>query len=92
MLFRAGRCGLIRVNEKQMIAFYNSSVSTDYLLMLTQMDMLVNWATQTMDIFVNGSYRDTCNFFDSDVGEVDQALLYNLNSSISYWSNLVICK
>lgn len=62
------------------------------MLMLTQMDMVMNWDARNVDIFVNGSYRDSCNFFDEDISEVDQVLLYNLNSSTSYWSNLVICK
>jgi hypothetical protein len=64
ILFRASRGGLIKVNEKQMIAFYNDSVSSDSDIKLTQMDLVVNWESHTIDIFVNSSYKDTCKFFD----------------------------
>jgi hypothetical protein len=92
ILFRAGRGGLIRENEKQMEAFYNNSVTSDSDIKLTQMDLLVNWEKRRIDIFVNRSYKDTCNFFDDNIQSVDQVLLYNLYNSTSYWRDLVICQ
>lgn len=60
MLFRAGRGGLVRVNEKQMISFYNDSVSTDYEIKLTQVDLLLDWDHKTIQIFVGGKFKEKC--------------------------------
>jgi hypothetical protein len=64
ILFRAGRSGLIRVNEKQMISFYNESVSTDANIKLTQMDLVVNWESKIIEVFINNKFKEKCNFFE----------------------------
>lgn len=53
LLFRAGKAGFIRVNENQMISFYNSSVSTDADVKTIKMDILLNWNASTINVFVN---------------------------------------
>lgn len=64
ILFRAGRSGLIRVNEKQMISFYNESVCTDANIKLTQMDLVVNWESKIIEVFINNKFKEKCNFFE----------------------------
>ena len=68
-----------------MVSFYNTSVSNDQSVKLTQIDLKLNWTEKTIDIFVNNSFSDQCEFFTKDIENVNKLLIYNLYNSISYW-------
>ena len=74
-----------------MISFYNSSVSNDTNIKLIKMDLILNWTTKVVDVFVQGNYMGNAKFFQ-EAETVDRIRLYNLYQSTSYWSNLVVCK
>lgn len=90
MLFRAGKAGFIRVNENQMISFYNSSISTDIEVKTIKMDILLDWSNYVVNVFVNGEWKGSANFFQKAIS-VNKLRLYNLYQSTSYWKNLVVC-
>jgi len=90
LLFRAGKAGFIRVNENQMISFYNSSISDDSNVTTIKMDIILDWTSQTVKIHVNGVYQGSALFFQTATS-VDKLRLYNLYQSTSYWKNLVVC-
>ena len=90
LLFRAGKAGFIRVNENQMISFYNSSVSTDSSVKTIKMDILLNWTTNAVNVFVEGKWKGAATFFQKP-STVNMLRLYNLYQSTSYWKNIVVC-
>ena len=74
-----------------MISFYNTSVSTDSDVKLTQIDLLIDCEEQNMAVFVNEKFMVYAEFFEKEVKAVSSVLLYNLYNSVSYWQDLVIC-
>ena len=46
-----------------MISFYNSSVSNDTNIKLIKMDLIFNWTTKVVDVFVQGNYMGNAKFF-----------------------------
>lgn len=40
-----------------MVSFYNSSVSTDSEIKLTQVDLLLNWDDQEIRVFIDEEYK-----------------------------------
>jgi hypothetical protein len=73
-----------------MICFYNSSVSTDSDVKTTKMDILLDWASSTVEVFVNGEWKGSATFFQKS-SSVNKIRLYNLYQSTSYWKNIVVC-
>ncbi|CAD8151828.1 unnamed protein product [Paramecium pentaurelia] len=91
--FRCGYAGFVRVNDNQMITFYNSSVSTDSKIIWTQADILLNWDTQEVLVFMNESYMGSTSFYHQEVTKVNEVMLYNLKpNTTSWWKNIKICK
>jgi hypothetical protein len=73
-----------------MISFYNSSVSTDAIVKTIKMDILLDWSTNTVNVFVNGEWKGAATFFQKATS-VNKIRLYNLYHSTSYWKNIVVC-
>lgn len=48
------------MNEQQMISFYNSSVSHDNDIRLTQVDLVVDWELKKIEIFIDNQFKDKC--------------------------------
>jgi len=46
-----------------MISFYNSSVSNDSDVKTIKMDILLNWNISSVNVFVNGQWKGSANFF-----------------------------
>ncbi|KRX07554.1 Cyclic nucleotide-binding protein [Pseudocohnilembus persalinus] len=92
--FRCGNAGFIRVNDQQMVGFYNSTVSekstTD--VKWTQCDVLLDWDKQSVDIFIDETYKGQGEFYHSEVSKVDKLQMYNLKpGTVSYFKNLEVC-
>lgn len=73
-----------------MISFYNSSVSTDSSVKTIKMDILLDWTTSAVNVFVNGEWKGAATFFQKATS-VNKLRLYNLYQSTSYWKNIVVC-
>jgi hypothetical protein len=73
-----------------MVSFYNTSVSDDSNVTTIKIDLILDWASQSVNIYVDGTSKGSANFFQSATS-VDKLRLYNLYQSTSYWKNLVVC-
>mmetsp|Transcript_32596 Transcript_32596/g.29452 ORF Transcript_32596/g.29452 Transcript_32596/m.29452 type:complete len:155 (+) Transcript_32596:317-781(+) len=95
--FRAGFAGLVRVNENQIVSFYDETVlpeinegSLDPIW--TDVDLTMNWDDHVVNVYLNGTEMASTGFYYNEVEEADKVLLYNLSpGSKSYIRELEIC-
>jgi hypothetical protein len=58
-----------------------------------KVDVKIDWKKKTLSLFINSTFKGFTDFYDADIQNVDQILLYNLNpNTVSYWKNLELCK
>jgi hypothetical protein len=94
--FRLGNNGLIRVNQNQVLEFYNNTgISTIGFNGVTPSsennvknvrwikgDFLFDWDSYTVRTFLNGTYYAKDNFYYEDkFGFADGIMIYNLKGS-----------
>lgn len=98
MVFRCGHNGLIRLNFKQTIDFYNSTVSGDSLTNTGEVkwrkaEFTFNYDTQEITFYYNNANDDsvTVPFYYSKLESANGLMLYNLKpGSTSYFKELIV--
>eukprot|EP01016_Furgasonia_blochmanni_P042631 TRINITY_DN5675_c0_g1_i3.p1 TRINITY_DN5675_c0_g1~~TRINITY_DN5675_c0_g1_i3.p1 ORF type:complete len:229 (+),score=48.92 TRINITY_DN5675_c0_g1_i3:49-687(+) len=91
--FRCGYAGFIRVNDNQMIDFYNFTISNASAgVIWTKADITFNWDDKTVNIYLNDTSKGTANFYHKGVTEVDTLAIYNLNpGTTSFFKEIEVC-
>ncbi|KAL4431795.1 hypothetical protein ABPG74_015235 [Tetrahymena malaccensis] len=95
VLFRCGNAGFVRVNDNQMIDFYNSTIeekSDPTIPTWTRCDIFLDWNSQSLRVYLNQTFKAEVNFYFNDVPNIDTIRVYNLKpSTMGYFQNIMVC-
>ncbi|KAL4461432.1 hypothetical protein ABPG72_015553 [Tetrahymena utriculariae] len=95
VLFRCGNAGFVRVNDNQMIDFYNSTIEEKQdptVPSWTRCDIFLDWNSQSLRVYLNQTFKAEVSFYFNDVPNIDTIRVYNLKpSTMGYFQNIMVC-
>jgi hypothetical protein len=98
MVFRCGHNGLIRLNFKQTLDFYNSTVTETATgntadVEWRKAEFVFDWENKEVRFYFHNADDDseTVPFYYENLGDADGLMIYNLKpGSTSYFKELVV--
>jgi len=93
--FRCGFAGFVRVNDNQIVTFYNSTVSDPTLpaaIIWNKADLILDWQNLLVNIYINNTSYGNVGFYHNGVTAVDTLALYSLTpGSAGFFSQVQVC-